>query len=741
MPPVTTFVARFIPSRWLSLAITLLIALTAIAYAPALRGPQLFDDRQAIQDNASITHFATALNPPPGTPVTGRPVVNVTLAFNYWLNAVLGVDQSPDPGGASKTISYHVVNIVFHILCGLLLFGIIRGTLRTDRIPARWRDHASVVSLGLTALWLLHPLQTEAVDYLIQRTELVVALCYLGTLYASIRAWDGSPRWYAVSALACLLGMASKEVMVSAPIMVLLYDRAFHYSAWRDVIAPAQRARRWFYGALAATWLLLIALLLTSPRGNTVGFNAAMPWYEYLHSQGWAIAHYLRLVLIPTTLSIDYDFHLVPHWRGLPGLILLGILAIAIVVAWTRANRWGWAAFLGSWFFLILAPSSSVVPILTEIVAERRMYLPLAAVLVVLVVVVEWVVGGVRRMVERGRAGARPYGLPRASLAVGLLAVAAVLLFDGLTLERSGLYRDPEAIWRDAIAKVPNDARAWNNLGVIVANRPTAGPMEAEGFYRKAVELDSSYVQALVNVGMSDFEHGNKQEAEQRFRRALRLDSTSHFALGGLGTLLLDRGDTTDALPLMERFAAGGAGSEFFATLGEVYLARHRGADAAEAFRTALQQAPDRTDLVIFLGGLLLQQGHAAEAEPYLEEAVRRQPASGVNLALLSLAYANLGRSDAAVEAAAHAVVESEGDARAWFFAGRAMLDARRTEIAAGYFTRAVALAPHDADAVAGLGDAQLALGNRHEAMELYERALRIDPADSSARAGLARLQ
>ncbi len=86
--------------------------------------------------------------------------------------------------------------------------------------------------------------------------------------------------------------------------------------------------------------------MVMTPRGSSVGFNSGVPWYEYLHSQGWAIAHYLRLVIIPVGLTLDYGFRVVPHWRGVPGLLLLTALALLTIAAWTRANRWGWAAFL-----------------------------------------------------------------------------------------------------------------------------------------------------------------------------------------------------------------------------------------------------------------------------------------------------------------------------------------------------------------------------------------------------------
>jgi hypothetical protein len=125
-------------------------------------------------------------------------------------------------------------------LSGLLLFGVIRRTARKVH-SARWSLSPDTLAALVTVIWLVHPLQTEAVDYVIQRTELLVSLCYLATLYASIRAWDAATRraiagWSVASVAACFVGMASKEVMASAPLAVILYDRAFCATSWRDVL-------------------------------------------------------------------------------------------------------------------------------------------------------------------------------------------------------------------------------------------------------------------------------------------------------------------------------------------------------------------------------------------------------------------------------------------------------------------------------------------------------------------------
>ncbi len=721
------------------------VCLAAIAYSPALRGPQIYDDQQSIQNNPSIVHLwplSGPLHPPAGMVVSGRPLVNLSLAFNYWLNGALGVDQSPDPGGPDKTLSYHVLNLIIHLGCGLLLLGIVRRTLASGRVGERWRRRADPVALLIAAVWLLHPIQTEAVDYLSQRTELLVSLCYLATLYCSIRAWDAERQqtrrgWLVGGVVACALGMTAKEVMVSAPIIVVLYDRAFRTSSWRELLSAAN-GRRWFYGALVATWAILVALLWNQPRGVTVGAAAWMSPLEYLHTQGWAILHYLRLAFLPTALSIDYSYHPVEHWRGVPGLLVLTAFGVLTILAWTRANRWGWFGFLGAWFFLILAPSSSVVPILTELVAERRMYLALAAIIALTVVAID--VAWQRLIAIRSRNGHPVAPSTQRAITIVTVAIVAIVLL-AATFERSRLYQSPESLWRDAVATVPDDPRAWVNLGAVLATGDPPRRESADSMFREALRRDSLFPDAILNVAIDELDTRDYAAAEPRFRRFLAFDSTSAIALGGLAKLLLQRGDTAGALPFLERFAQRQPAVGPLMVLSAIYLARGRENDATAAVRQAVALDRSNSELTLRLAGMLLEQGHADQAEPYLQELVRRDPGSAISLALLSLAQADLGESQEAMTDAEHAIRYGGENQSVYFYVGRAMAVAHRNDLAEEYLGRAVTLEPRDADATTELAKVKAMLGKRGEASDLFRRALRLAPNDSAARAGLARLQ
>jgi len=197
----------------------LLVVVAVIAYANSLTNPFVFDDLASIVENRHVRQLwppSVPLGAPQQATVAGRPVVGVSLALNYAV------------GGLSVR-GYHLTNLAIHILCGLLLYGVVRRTLRTPRVAPRFALRADSIAFACSLLWLVHPLGTELINYVVQRTESIMALFYLLTLYAAIRAVDGSRAvgWVVVATVACALGMASKESMVTAPVAVLLHDWLF----------------------------------------------------------------------------------------------------------------------------------------------------------------------------------------------------------------------------------------------------------------------------------------------------------------------------------------------------------------------------------------------------------------------------------------------------------------------------------------------------------------------------------
>ena len=497
----------------LPVAVGTLFILAIVAWANGFRTPFVFDDDVAVVHNASIRRLSwQALVPPARRIMAGRPVPNLTFALNF---AVGGLDPT----------GYHVVNLLLHLAAALALLGIVRRTLPRAGLPASLAGAEPWLALVVAAVWLVHPLQTDAVTYVTQRTEVVMGLAYLLTLYAAIRAWDGPRPWTGLAIGACGLGMASKEVMISAPLMVVLYDRVF--------LAPsfggAWRRRRVLYAGLAAACLVLAALIVFTPRTETIGFDAAIGPWAYSTTQAGVLVQYLRLALWPDALCIDHGVWVARTAREIvpPGLLVLALLSgTALALA-----RWRPVGFLGAWFFGILAPTSSFVPIVSEVMAERRMYLPLAAVVALVVV------GG-------AAVGARIAGR-RLRVLAGVAAVVVVAALTAATIQRNRAYTSEASILADTIRKRPGNYRARSNLATILIDDGRLD--EAVAQLAEAIRLEPRFAQAHYNLGTAFLDQERYEDAVAELERTLRLEPSHVLAHVNLGTALLNLGRVEEA--------------------------------------------------------------------------------------------------------------------------------------------------------------------------------------------------
>lgn len=398
-PSATTRRSFRAPGSAQSITAVVVIAMAALAaYHNCFTVPFVFDDGPATLDNASIRKLWpvwNAFTPPAGTTVAGRPIANLTLAINY---ALSGIDLW----------SYHALNLLIHILGGLTLFGVVRRTLLRPVLSGRFGRDAAPLALAIALLWTLHPLQTEAVTYVVQRVESLMGLFYLLTLYCFIRSIESARplRWQICTIIACLLGMATKEVMVTAPVLMLLYDRTFVAGTFRK----AWQQRWGLFLGLSATWLPLALLVAGTggSRNGSAGFTGAIAPVSYWLTQFEAVARYLWLSVWPHPLVFDYGPFLV-HGPGevLPyALTVVALAALTVIALWRRPA----IGFLGAWFFVILAPTS-VVPVATQTMAEHRVYLPLAAVVSMLAIGVYAMSGGggAAMLGTAWGAGARPW--------------------------------------------------------------------------------------------------------------------------------------------------------------------------------------------------------------------------------------------------------------------------------------------------------------------------------------------
>ncbi len=597
------------------------LVLAALAvYANSLSGPFIFDDFLSIPQNPTLRSFFTALHPPGGgVTVTGRPFLNLSFALNHALSG-------------DHVWSYHALNLLIHVLAGLTLFGIVRRTLTGwgtaqsgPRAPvARLSgNEAMLVAFTTALLWLVHPLQTESVTYIVQRAESLMSLCYLLTVYGFLRGAEtgGTGRWFGLSFFACLFGMATKEVMVSAPVIVLLYDRTFLSGGFR----AAWRRHGRVHLALAATWILLAASVLSAAnRGGSAGFGVGVGFWTYVATQFQAVTHYLLLSVWPHPLIIDYGVEWPASvWEVIPYATGIALLLAATVVALIRRPALG---FLGAVFFALLAPSS-LVPVVRQTLAEHRMYLALAPVLFLLVLALR----------------------PAFDRRGWIVVVAVVLGFGGLTVHRNTDYRSSATIWRDTVTKRPHNAAAHNNYGNLLA---LSGEFDrALAQFEEAIRLDPCYADTYYNAGNVLKQLGRPAESNTRYEQALRLRPDDAAVLNALGLALAQSGRLPEAVARFEEaLRLRPDFAEAHRNLGRLLAATERLPEAIAHLEQAAKISPTLANVQDSLGMALVMANRAAAAIPHFEAALRLNPDQAQAHLNLAIALDNAGR---AAEAAA----------------------------------------------------------------------------------------
>jgi tetratricopeptide (TPR) repeat protein len=626
----------------------------ALTYWNSLSGSFILDDQVTIVDNHQIREWwrlASVLVPESDTPIAGRPLVNLSFAVNYAI------------GGLSVR-GYHVGNIAIHIVCALLAFAIVWRTLEWPRVRARFSGNSLDIAFAIALLWTVHPLNTEVVDYLTQRTESMLAMFYLLTLYAALRAMGSrrSSAWQSLAVLSCGLGMACKESMVSAPLIVALYDRVYVFEK------QGCRARRWMYMGLAATWLVLAGLNWSGPRAAVGGLSTGVSAWTYLLNQTLMIARYLRLAIWPRSLVVFYGWPL-PLRLGdvVPYTGLIVFLLIATAIAMRRQPMLG---FLGVWFFVTLAPTSSVIPIATEVGAERRMYLPLLAVIALVVVgaYLAW-----------DFAGRWWHGHHRTALRL-LAHAGAVILLIGVTgaLAAGSVARNREYSSARTLAQTVVERRPTGIAHHVLAEQLTGAGLHDQAMVQLREALRGGDSRAGYSLGIELFNAGRLQEAVEQFDAFVRTS--------GLPYHLVPRWLEP---PATEVIVARIAMARVFAMQGRL-------AQAAEQAQAVLAIAPSQIEARVLLAEVLFRQQRYEEAGVQYREYLKSRPDDVRALTNGGITLIATGRLDDAIILFRHAVEVEPRSPSTRRLLGLALLDRGDFEGAAAQAREGVTLTPGD---------------------------------------------
>jgi protein O-mannosyl-transferase len=392
-----------------------------LLYSPALDGPFLFDD-------LGLPFYAPSFAQQPLSAwIAG---VRPLLMLSYWVDFQVS---------AREPWTYHATNVLLHAVISLLVFVLFFRILRLQSVEAR----RALLCAGIgAAIFLVHPLQTEAVAYIAGRSELVCGFFVMAALVLFCKPGLDVMPWRSALAILVLYGCAvlSKEQAVVLPAVFLIVDLFIRRRSLREAL---DKGSRLYYPIVILGGFAVAGVIGLLMRSATAGFNVAgVQWYEYLFTQFRVWLMYLKLAVLPFGQNADYDIAISRSFTDQGAALALVALLVAFAAAWHFRKRY--PLLLGGllMFAVFLAPTSSVIPV-KDLAAERRMYLPLAALLIVFLQV-----------------------LSRMKLTAGVTAglSAIVFIFSALTHERSKVWSSDIAFWSSTVAQSPKRERGYTHL-------------------------------------------------------------------------------------------------------------------------------------------------------------------------------------------------------------------------------------------------------------------------------------
>lgn len=490
--------------RWAPLLLCAVLLTTFLVYLNVLHGEFQFDDDSYINSQLNIANLFTALRTDFFGSLIGaqRLITDLTFALNYEL-------------GGLAVEGYHLVNILLHLLTVVLVYFFIKGILQ--RLPATAPNSPDLcwIPFLVAAIFALHPLQTQAVSYVVQRAEVLGSIFYLLTLFCLVRFVEARGlrmvAYYGAGLALFMLGWSTKQIIVTVPLTLLAYALFFLDGA---------RFRRALWGCvpfLLGGGLIGSRLIASFTTNKDVGFNlVGLDSLSYFLTQLRVLITYLRLVVWPVGQNLDHDYPIFHSpWNLevlLAGFFWLGVV-IFIIFSLRKTGpfspSWRLTGFGLLWFLLLLAPTSSVIPI-SDVINEHRLYLALVGPLLTGVVVLNLLWQRLQSSLPR-----------QISAQTGRVALVVLLLLllgslAAATGQRNRVWQTKLSLWQDVVQKSPNKSRPHNNLGncyFLVNEFQLALP-----HYLRAVELDAENIEPYFNLALVYNRLGQNQKADDYFR-------------------------------------------------------------------------------------------------------------------------------------------------------------------------------------------------------------------------------
>lgn len=518
-----------------------LAALGLAAYCNAFGAGFTYDDFPSIvQDPAihDLGRFFARINR------ANREVTYLTFALNY-------------RAGALEPFGYHAVNVAIHLVNSALVYALVTLAFRTRRLrESALSPSARAIGFASAALFVTHPVQTEAVTYVVQRLASLTTTFYLATVLLYLRWRLGResghrhrahPVFYWGSVACAVVAMYTKQTAFTLPLAACLVE-------WLFFEGPR---RRWIALAPLLATMTLIPLRMISWSGKPLvaavsslelpRVQTTMSRADYLATQASVVVQYLRLLVLPVGQNVDHDH---PEYHSFlrpevlaPAAVIVALLALALYL-WrgARRGRLDQAALLASfgilWFFLALGVESTLIPIV-DVMVEHRVYLPS--------------VGAFVATAIGGAAAARRIFPERPDRKLVAAATLLSVVLAAASFTRNTVWQSELTLWADAAAKSPGKARPLNNLGAALSD--AGRPDEAIATLESAIRAHPRHADAYYNLGRVYLNQRQHEAAIILFRTAIALKPDYADAHSNLAATLLQLRRFEEVVSLLERAA------------------------------------------------------------------------------------------------------------------------------------------------------------------------------------------
>jgi Tfp pilus assembly protein PilF len=556
-------------SRLIFLGILSIIFTGVVLYSNILHAPFVFDDYSSILDNETIKSLKASFR----DILNNRYITEISFALNYAI-------------GGLKPFGYHIINNFIHIINALLIYYLVILTCKTPQ-TANSNLPAQFIAFSSAFVFVSHPIQIQAVTYVVQRSTSMATMFYLLSLimYIKFRMQDTGYRiqdgksnnhascimhhasapityrfisffYYSVSVICAILAMKTKEIAFTLPIIIVIYEFSF-FNKPLNYKFRITNLKRFLYLIPIMLTILIIPLSMLNMKlpAETIIQNidvlsretTDITRTEYLFTQLRVIMTYLRLLVFPVNQNFDYRYPVYHSFLNIHVLLscvfILTMIGIAIYLFYRsripiRGTQSPDSRFLFPnfrlisfgilWFFLTLSVESSIFPI-KDVIVEHRLYLPSIGFFIGCISFIDCMINQYRLK--------------------NILIIIIVTCLSVSTYARNTLWKDPQKLWEDVINKSPSNVRAYNEIGAIF--RDEGRYAEANELFKKALKINRNYAMTYYNLGYIQYKLKNYEDALVFFQEALRFKLTNQLRMdifNSIGTTYSEMGNDRKAL-------------------------------------------------------------------------------------------------------------------------------------------------------------------------------------------------